>query len=54
MDTQTSGGLLICCDRRKAKDMLQDLTAAGYLSSIVVGEVEPFSGKHLIVGNLFL
>ncbi len=54
MDAQTSGGLLICCDRQQVTAMLQDLTAAGYLSSVVVGEVEPFSGKHLHVTNLLL
>ncbi len=54
MDAQTSGGLLICCDRQQVTAMLQDLTAAGYLSSVVVGEVEPFSGKHLYVTGLFL
>ncbi len=54
MDAQTSGGLLICCDRHQVKAMLQDLTTAGYLSSVVVGEVEPFSGKHLHVTNLLL
>jgi selenide, water dikinase len=47
MDAQTSGGLLICCDPTQTQSMLQDLVAAGFDHSSIVGEVAYFSGKHL-------
>jgi len=49
MDAQTSGGLLICCDPGQVREMLEELSEAGYGRSAVVGEVLPLSGKHLVV-----
>jgi selenide,water dikinase len=49
MDAQTSGGLLICCNPGQVEDMLAELVEAGYVRSALVGEVVPFSGRHLEV-----
>ncbi len=40
-DAQTSGGLLICCQPDQAPQMVQELIAAGFGSTQIVGEVIP-------------
>ncbi len=37
-DPQTSGGLLIACDARKAEALVQEIKAAGYPAAAVIGQ----------------
>ena len=52
MDAQTSGGLLICCHPGHVTEMLKELAEAGYPGSAVVGEVLPFSGRHVSITQM--
>jgi len=45
-DAQTSGGLLICCPESTAQNLVKDLIAAGYASSII-GEVVPLIDENI-------
>jgi selenide,water dikinase len=40
-DPQTSGGLLVACERNKAEALVQAIVADGYQSARVIGHVEP-------------
>ncbi|BCH32321.1 selenide, water dikinase [Mesorhizobium sp. L-8-10] len=40
-DPQTSGGLLVACERRSAAALVEKIVAAGYPSARLVGSVEP-------------
>jgi selenide,water dikinase len=48
-DAQTSGGLLISVPAARADQLLQRLTEVRTPAAAVIGEVRPFTGKHLIV-----
>ena len=48
-DPQTSGGLLICVDRKKADDLLKALKYGGVHESAVIGEVISGSKGRIIV-----
>ncbi len=39
LDAQTSGGLLICCDRSIVDNIVSDLRKAGYISTTIIGKV---------------
>lgn len=51
MDAQTSGGLLMCCDRAHVENILGDLTENGFARSAVVGEVLPRSARYLFISK---
>ena len=40
-DPQTSGGLLVSCERDKAAALVEEIVANGYPSARVIGHVEP-------------
>lgn len=46
-DAQTSGGLLICCPKNEAKDLLEDLKKAGITDSTIIGSIDK-KGNGLI------
>jgi selenide,water dikinase len=48
-DAQTSGGLLISVPAAKADDLVKRLTEARTPAAAVIGEVRPFTGKHLVI-----
>ncbi|MFP4417292.1 MAG: selenide, water dikinase SelD [Chitinivibrionales bacterium] len=49
MDAQTSGGLLMTAAPKDASDILLRLRESVYPHSSIIGEVLPFSGKHVFV-----
>jgi selenide,water dikinase len=50
-DPQTSGGLLVACDRDSAAQVLKELTAQGFTQAAVVGEmVQGEAGVEVITG----
>ena len=49
VDAQTSGGLLMCVDAKKADSMLNDLHDSGYPHATIVGHVIPKNSKQLII-----
>jgi len=50
-DAQTSGGLLISVPEKKEKEVLEDLRRTGMQSSVVIGTVSEFDGKHLCLSQ---
>jgi selenide, water dikinase len=48
-DAQTSGGLLISTPAAKADELVKRLTEAKTPAAAIIGQVQPFGGKHLIV-----
>jgi selenide, water dikinase len=49
LDAQTSGGMLICCDKSKAKDICEELRNSGFEKTIRIGEVVKKDKKNVIV-----
>jgi len=49
LDAQTSGGLLICCQKDSVEQMKKDLIDAGYIATAVIGEVVKKENKNIIV-----
>lgn len=49
LDAQTSGGLLICCNKNDVNDMIKDLSEAGYPKAVIVGSVIEKGNKHLVI-----
>ncbi|MFD1330094.1 selenide, water dikinase SelD [Mycoplana ramosa] len=47
-DPQTSGGLLVACDHRRAEALLQSIHAAGYPAAALVGRVDSGSGLTIL------
>jgi hydrogenase maturation factor len=50
-DAQTSGGLLICVPKAKARKILDDLIDAGLTDSKVIGFVSTHIEKHILMKN---
>jgi selenide,water dikinase len=48
-DPQTSGGLLICVERDRADDLLQELKEKGIKDAAIIGEVSTDSKERIIV-----
>jgi selenide,water dikinase len=48
-DPQTSGGLLICVERDRADDLLQELKEKGIKDAAIIGEVSTESKERIIV-----
>jgi len=48
-DPQTSGGLLICVDGKRAYDLLQALKERGVYDAAIVGQVEPEPKEQIVV-----
>jgi selenide,water dikinase len=49
LDAQTSGGLLICCNKNDVNDMIKDLSEAGYPRAAIVGIVIKKEDKYIVV-----
>lgn len=47
LSAETSGGLLICMDKEKAKDFVKEMRDSGEIANIV-GEVVPGQNKSVI------
>ncbi len=51
MDSQTSGGLLMCVPEGIKAEIIKELHSAGLTSSAIIGKVLPKGEKSLILGN---
>lgn len=50
-DAQTSGGLLISISSRQSQQLLNELLNEGIKDSKIIGEVVPFTGRHLYINS---